>query len=190
MEQVDRAQSQGKPFFISVTPVMPHWGTCDGPSPPNGYSPNDPFWEFKPYVDPATGKTFTMPISPCPTKRHAHAFDGQTNPHIPQVWNKTIAGPRPVWMQVQFEGSELLAQYEADREDIGWRNRSAALLDLDDLIGDLLSGLETRGVLDNTIFFFTRCAVSRHVCCVSCVICVCCVVSCVCVLCALRCALF
>ena len=86
------AQAQGwnLPFFIHTTPVMPlspHWGTCVGPLPPDGYGPNDPHWEYNDLTDPATGRVAHLPISPCTShNKHAHDFDGQENPHIAS-WN-------------------------------------------------------------------------------------------------------
>jgi N-acetylglucosamine-6-sulfatase len=44
---------------------------------------------------------------------------------------------------------------QAEREDLGWRNRSAAVVDLDDLIGAVFAGLEELGVIDETIAFFS-----------------------------------
>lgn len=48
LKQVDRAAKGGKPFFVSVTPVMPHWGTCYGPfEKPSDYGPLDPWHEMQ-----------------------------------------------------------------------------------------------------------------------------------------------
>ena len=41
-----KAVGSKRPFFISVTPVMPHWGTCYGPGPASVYPPYDPHWEW------------------------------------------------------------------------------------------------------------------------------------------------
>ena len=40
-----------------------------------------------------------MPISPCPSVKNALKFVGQRNPHVDQIWNKSITGPTPQWMQ-------------------------------------------------------------------------------------------
>ena len=48
-----------------------------------------------------------------------------------------------------------LTAYEARRQDMGFRNRSASLLDLDDMIGVLLKGIDDLGVADNTFVIFT-----------------------------------
>jgi arylsulfatase A-like enzyme len=155
LREADKAVAKGKPFFISVTPVMPHWGTCYGPGPAAHYSPDDPHWEML-LVDPDTGKVHPMPTSPCPTVKNAQKFAGRTNPHVPGVWNVSILGPRPKFMAEAFEKPGLLTAWQEGREDIGWRNRSAALMDLDDMVGGIMDGLEERGLLNETIVFFTR----------------------------------
>eukprot|EP00051_Salpingoeca_urceolata_P029152 m.489072 g.489072 ORF g.489072 m.489072 type:complete len:680 (+) comp26352_c0_seq1:136-2175(+) len=153
LELVDRAGNQSKPFFISVTPVMPHWGTCIGPG-NQDYAPTDPHWEWD-LVDPTTGRHYSMPTSPCPTVRHAQKFAGHTNPHISGKWNTSVKGIIPKFMSHAFEHPGALTAFQAQREDIGFRNRSAALLDLDHMLDVILTGLEQRGLLDTTYIFFT-----------------------------------
>lgn len=155
LKQVEIAIARKKPFFISVTPVMPHWGSCYGPDiPDSAYSIQDPHWEFH-LTDPETGKKHPLPISPCPTDRHKQAFAGRTNPHIKKVWNVSITGPRPDFMRSAFEQPGQFTDFIEEREDFGWRNRSAALMDLDDLIGDIMDGLERLNVLNETYVIFT-----------------------------------
>ena len=155
LESAARALALGKPFFIHTTPVMPHWGTCDGPKfpPGEGYAPDDPHWEFD--LTDATGKRWAMPISPCPTKRHAHSFDGQRNTHVPGLWNVSITGARPLHMRQTVELPGRLTDFQVEREDMGWRNRSCALRDLDDLLGVIINGFESLGVLQDTFVLFT-----------------------------------
>ena len=45
--------------------------------------------------------------------------------------------------------------YERARQDIGFRNRTASAVDLDDMIGVLLDGLDELGVADSTFVVFT-----------------------------------
>jgi len=127
---------------------MPHWGTCYGPGPASVYPPYDPHWEW------ALPSGLSMPISPCPTNRNRHKFDNQTNPRIPGVWNVSITGPRPEWHRsVDVPGH--LTEEQAYREDIGWQNRSAAIVDLDEMIGIIVNGIQALRVMDNTIMIFT-----------------------------------
>ena len=44
-----------------------------------------------------------------------------------------------------------LTEFQAWREDIGWQNRSASLIDLDEMIGAIVAGIEELGVLNNTV---------------------------------------
>ena len=158
LEQATIAVQKKKPFFIHTTPVMPHWGTCIGPQPPKpGYAPDDPHWEITPggdpttgsLVDPRTGSSMVIPISPCPSHKNAHVFDGQKNQHIAS-WNTTASGALP-----EFMASQQLDTFQEAREDLGFRNRSAAVVDLDDLIGAVFDGFEKLGVLENTFVFFS-----------------------------------
>ena len=149
VKQAHIAKNRSKPFFIHTTPVMPHWGTCIGPQPPApGYGPDDPHWEFT-LVNPVTGRVTPRPISPCPSHAHAHDFDGQTNPHI-HSWNVTASGVIPYFMS-----NLAVDSWDVVREDLGWRNRSAAVVDLDDLIAHVFAGLEELDLLDNTFAFFS-----------------------------------
>jgi hypothetical protein len=60
--------------------------------------------------------------------KHRHDFDGQSNKHIAS-WNVSASGRLPDPMQ-----NKVLDSWDEFREDIGWQNRSAACVDLDDLI--------------------------------------------------------
>jgi arylsulfatase A-like enzyme len=157
VEHATKAVAANRPFFISVTPVMPHWGTCYGPGPGSVYPEYDPHWEFNLAAkNLSCGDTCAMPISPCPTDRNRHKFDGQTNPHIKGVWNVSIKGNRPVFMKKLESTSGHLTPFQEWREDIGWQNRSASLIDLDEMIGAIIEGVDALGVLNETVIFFTR----------------------------------
>lgn len=155
IQQARKAVEAGKPFFIHVTPVMPHWGTCYGPGIPESAYPNyDPHFEWK-LTDPRTGESYSLPISPCPSDRHRHHFDNQSNPRIDGVWNVSITGPRPSFMREAFESKNKVDMFTAHREDLGWRNRSASLLDLDHMLSEIVQGLEELEVINNTFIFFS-----------------------------------
>ena len=156
VDHAAKAVAANRPFFISVTPVMPHWGTCYGPGPDSVYPAYDPHFEFNlAQANLSCGDTCAMPISPCPTVRNRHKFDGQTNPHIEGVWNVSIKGNRPQAMRKIEQASGHLTPFQEWRQDIGWQNRSASLIDLDEMIGGIVEGIEKLGVLNDTIFFFT-----------------------------------
>merc|ERR1712070_137226 len=120
--------------------------------PDSVYGPLDPWWEMVGVPD-GTGTTQPVAISPCPTDRHRHAFDDQSNPHIDGVWNVSIHGLRPQAMADKEQYG--LSDFQSWREDLGWQSRSASLLDLDDMIGEIIDGLEKLEVLDNTYVFFS-----------------------------------
>ena len=91
-----------------------------------------------------------------------HDFTGQKMPRVPS-WNATQTGtvPSAIADMVSFNASTAASgsaccadEWLSERQDFGWRNRSAACVDLDDLIGAVFDGFEKRGVLDNTFVFF------------------------------------
>ena len=51
--------------------------------------------------------------------------------------------------------NKRLDAWDEYREDIGWQNRSAACVDLDDLIDAVFDGFESMGVLNNTYVIFS-----------------------------------
>eukprot|EP00730_Choanoeca_flexa_P003259 TRINITY_DN11343_c0_g2_i4.p1 TRINITY_DN11343_c0_g2~~TRINITY_DN11343_c0_g2_i4.p1 ORF type:complete len:385 (+),score=69.95 TRINITY_DN11343_c0_g2_i4:88-1242(+) len=169
LDQVDKAIAEDRPFFVHTTPLMMHWGTCQGPQPADKYAFDDPHWEFQ-LTDPE-GKLFRAPISACPSDERKHQFDGVTNPHVPS-YNTSATGDVPDWIQrlapgplTSYEGEDEVEKIPrrriddcisvslADagyRQDIGYRNRSVAAVDLDDFMKVIFEGLEQRGVLNNT----------------------------------------
>ena len=159
LQGVAEAAARAAPFYIQINPVMVHWGTCYGPT---AYAPTDPHWEWAapcPAGDPGCCPSTpvagnpghcAVPISPCPSLATAHMFDGLRNPHVPS-YNATESGPVPTFMQ-HFKP---LTPWEAAREDLGFRNRTASAVDLDRMLGVVLDGLEAAGVADNTFVIFT-----------------------------------
>jgi hypothetical protein len=151
--QMQKAVADGLPFFVHLTPLMVHEGTCFGPhKDPMQYSRLDTYWERNLTAwgcDPAAKGDCSYTVSPCPTEKNAHAFDGVTAPHVPS-WNATASGPLPGAMDLA-----PVDAFVANRMDIGFRNRSVALLDLDDLIGVVLDGIEALGVMNSTYIIFT-----------------------------------
>lgn len=135
--QMKAAAKVGRPFFVSVTATMVHYGTCYGPCPGGGascYAYADPHWENDltafGCTNPGVNSGCKMPISPCPSVKHEHDFNNLTNPHVPS-WNESESGDESSWMLSKTP----LTSYEERRENIGFRNRTAACVDLDDMIG-------------------------------------------------------
>jgi hypothetical protein len=68
VEQARTALDAGLPFFVHVTPVLPHWTTCWGPF--------DSLDQYA-YDDPHREMEELWPISPCATPRHQKQFAGE-----------------------------------------------------------------------------------------------------------------
>jgi N-acetylglucosamine-6-sulfatase len=151
------ALAEGRPFYIQVNPVMVHWGTCYGPCPGGAcYAENDPHWEWTLPATPEecsparNGQPCALPIDPCPTRRHANAFNSLTNPHTLN-WNESAVGGVPAFVRQLLP----LTEFESRRQNMGFRNRTASAADLDDMLGVILAALDAAGVADNTYFIFT-----------------------------------
>jgi hypothetical protein len=122
---------------------------CYGPL-PKGVENNitDPFWEkdlTQWGCNNKQNRPCSLSISPCPSLKNAHAFDGRMNPHTP-AYNVSASGPLPTAMS----GLSDTSVWTSTRQDVGFRNRSAALLDLDSLLGVVLDGIQALDVANNT----------------------------------------
>jgi hypothetical protein len=105
------------------------------------------------YDDPHREFAELWPISPCATPRHQQQFAGMTNPHLPS-WNRQESGAVPTAMSSScanksspacfFHNPRILNALDAAHEDTGWRNRSAGVVDLDDMIGEIFQGSRGR----------------------------------------------
>ena len=158
LAQMSAAVAAGQPFFTMVNPTMVHYGTCYGPFLNfSEYTAQDPFWE----IDLALGNGCTnasanqgcsIEVSPCPSLRHAHSdgVDGLVNPHVPS-WDAAASGGVPDGM-AHPPGTA----FEHERQDVGFRNRTASARDLDDMLGVLLDGLAALGVSNSTLVIFAR----------------------------------
>ena len=156
VQQMQRAVADGLPFFVHLTPLMVHSGVCYGPfARDSDWPPEDPYHEANLTrwgCDGSPARPCDFEVSPCVSAKHRHAFDGQANPHLPS-YNASAAGPLPDPMGPPTLGP--ISEWVSERQDVGFRNRSASLLDLDALIGVVLDGLDALGVADETFFIFT-----------------------------------
>jgi len=154
--QMGVAKAAGLPFFVHLTPLMAHYGVCYGPQREAAYADDDPYWEKDLTAwgcshKPGTIRPCSFTVSPCPTLRHKHAFDGFANPHTP-AFNETVgSGAVPGAMRAL----DVISPFESSRMNVGFRNRSSSLKDLDDLIGVVLDGIEALGEAANTYVFFS-----------------------------------
>mmetsp|Transcript_35537 Transcript_35537/g.58889 ORF Transcript_35537/g.58889 Transcript_35537/m.58889 type:complete len:434 (+) Transcript_35537:2-1303(+) len=161
VEQAAKAVAAGKPFFIHTTPVMVHGGTCAGPQPQGDYDYWDPYWEHHnpdptPVGPEGEPKGTMLTGSPCPTRKHAWNFNGLTNPHVPS-WGVFQNGTVPdnIAEAGDPDTKGCCDEWEAGRQDMVYRNRTAAVVDLDDMLSTIFNGLEGLRVLESTYIFFS-----------------------------------
>lgn len=151
--QIKAAKNKNKPFYLHLTPTMVHYGTCDGPHDHEGkYALDDPYWEkqLEQFGCDRT-KEFhcRLTASPCVSHRNRGRDTDLKNPHVPS-YNVSTGGDLPEEMQLG-----PLTHYISKRQDIGFRNRTGSIRDLDDMIGAVLKAVKDAGEEDNTYFIFT-----------------------------------
>jgi hypothetical protein len=154
VERMREAGAEGRPFFLHLAPTMAHFGTCDGPHLDlNLYADTDPFWELDLALrhgcsNASANQGCRLAMSPCATARNAAAAGGRSNPHT-AAWNVTASGTLPLEM-----ARPPLTAFEAQRQSMGFRNRTASLVDLDDMLGVVLDGVSALGLEGSTVVFF------------------------------------
>lgn len=155
VERMRAAQAEGRPFFLHLAPTMAHFGTCDGPHLDlNLYSDSDPFWELDLALrhgcpNASANQGCHLAMSPCVSARNEGAAGGRSNPHTP-AWNVSASGLLPLEM-----ARPPLTEFEAARQNFGYRNRTGSLVDLDDMLGVVLDGVASLGLEGSTIVIFT-----------------------------------
>ena len=126
IEQVQLAKSRKEPFFLHLTPLTVHMGTCYGPQPLEGYADEDPFRERLFTRDPDTGFPVRLAISPCPTVKNAHNPEIMKlqNPHVPsydKFANVPAGSAVPTWVKNGGNWGPCCSPWQSDRQDIGFR---------------------------------------------------------------------
>ena len=126
IEQVQLAKSRKEPFFLHLTPLTVHAGTCYGPQPLEGYADEDPFRESLFKRDPDTGFPVRLAISPCPTVKNAHNPEIMKlqNPHVPsydKFANVPAGSAVPTWVKNGGNWGPCCSPWQSDRQDIGFR---------------------------------------------------------------------
>ena len=155
VERMRAARAEARPFFLHLAPTMAHFGTCDGPHLDLAlYADTDPFWELDLALrhgctNASSNQGCRLAMSPCVSARTAGAAGARANPRT-AAWNASASGELPLEM-----ARPPLTAFEAQREDVGYRNRTAALADLDDVLGVALDGIAALGLEDSTLVVFT-----------------------------------
>jgi N-acetylglucosamine-6-sulfatase len=132
-EFIDQAVDRGGPFFLEVMPVAPH---------AESHSHKLSRWDYFIRSDPQDAidkpEKLAMVYSLMPPSLGQPSFD-------------YVAPSQPNFIR------NRPALSETDVEDIVsfYRDRMAAMLAVDDLVGDVVARLSDRGVLDNTVIIFT-----------------------------------
>ncbi len=90
-------------------------------------------------------------IPPFAAPRHENEFAGVTAPRVPS-FNEDAVNDKPIWLRDAFP---LLDANGIGIVDEYYRKRLQSMLAVEELIGNLITTLETLGALENTYIFFT-----------------------------------
>ena len=152
------AASEGRPFFLHLNPTMMHFGTCNGPHLDLSlYAPEDPFWELDLALrngcpNATANQNCNLAMSPCTTARNSGAGRRAGSNPRGAAWNASAAGGARLPPEMARPGLTL---FEAEREDVGYRNRTGSAVDLDDMLGEVLDGVEALGLRGSTYVVVT-----------------------------------
>jgi N-acetylglucosamine-6-sulfatase len=120
------AAAGGKPFFLFVTYLAPHWG---GP-----VEAGDPGWLQTPVAAP----------------RHQGLFGGEVLPASP-AFNEADLSDKPLSMQRR----QLLTTGQISDLQLAYRQRLQALQAVDEGVARIIGALQAAGVLQNTLVLYT-----------------------------------
>lgn len=130
------------PQFVYIAPTAPH--TEVGEDRPG----------FATY-----GSTFSWTVRPAP--RHERYMDGdESNGEVPAIndqlpnYNESDAtySSKPGWMKEGVPSMTITQRAGAARQ---YKQRMAAMLAIDEMVGAVVDALAARGMLDNTLLLFT-----------------------------------
>jgi arylsulfatase A-like enzyme len=119
------AVAGGKPFFLFVTYLAPHWADSTETG----------------------GSTLSAPI---PAPRHLGRFAGEKLPASP-AFNEADMSDKPTNMQRR----PLLTGLQISQLQAAYRNRLESLLAVDEGVAAIVNALQSAGVLQNTLVIYT-----------------------------------
>ena len=128
-----------RPFFLGIAPVAPHSNVDAMPLP-------DDDEDNVTFPDPDQMPSITPPI---PAERHAHLFPDAMVPRTSNFNPDTPSGASWVRQQPKQNVENVAAN------DHFYRSRLRALQAVDELVAQVVSQLESAGILDNTYIFYT-----------------------------------
>lgn len=123
---IREAAPEGRPFFLSFTPLAPHVAAPEGAA--------------------AVGDDFPLPVAPA---RYANRFDGVPLPRGP-AYNEQDVADKPSQMRLpplSPETERYLEQW--------WRAELGALAAVDDAVASIVGALSETDQLDRTVLIFT-----------------------------------
>ena len=130
---LDDAAKSGRPWFMMVAPLSPHvelLGTNNQAKPNVSYGPG--------ILNP-----------PVPQPKYANAFPGAKVPRTPNFNPSFPSGGGWIRNLPQQDDANV-----ASNDDL-YRNRLQVLAGVDDMIGNFVSALEDKGILDNTYIVYS-----------------------------------
>lgn len=153
--------NRAKPFFLLVTPVSPHVEVVDLLA---GLRSVDPLLAFHSQVRPparyaylSDGLADNGEITDLPAKPNFNESDMQDKPScagpvlLPEItYNRAPFCPGS-WPDLDSNPSEEHVVKVHDQ----WRTMGAALIAVDDLLGEVIDALAATGTLDRTVVIFT-----------------------------------
>ncbi|MDP8964098.1 MAG: sulfatase [Cyanobacteriota bacterium] len=118
-----------KPFFLVITPLAPHFEANQGRYPMN----------------------FGVQNTIRPAPRHKGSASNILLPR-PYSFNEQDVSDKPVWLKNNIRG---LSPENINNLQTIYRDKLESMRAVDDLVGSVVSALETNQELDNTAIFFT-----------------------------------
>jgi arylsulfatase A-like enzyme len=139
-----RAPSYGRPFFLHIAPIVFNRERFPGPSTYN-VCPDDP-------TSPFTGTYWGIAQRP-PSRYLDTIFGNTTDFALPQPpsFNEADMSDKPNWAQA----NPLLTDYEIGCLQKRYWRKLEAIRAVDDMVGQLMSALQSTGAIGNTVVMLT-----------------------------------
>jgi N-acetylglucosamine-6-sulfatase len=141
---IRQAPSFGKPLFAVVSPIVFNRERYPGPTTYNVCP--DP-------SDPVFGGSYWGVAQKPPARFRDTIFGNVTDFPLPQPpsFNEADMSDKPAWAQQ----NPLLGEFEIDCLQKRYWRKLEALRGIDDLVGSVMTALESTGALNNTVVMFT-----------------------------------
>lgn len=142
-QELARAPTAYKPFFMYIAPVVPHDETFFD----EGCLLGDSCFLIR-----QEGPICACTIPPTPMDRHANLFSDKKVPRTPDYNPEGGALTKgPAWLQNML----LLNQTQLERIDWTYQQRLRSLQGVDEMVSDMVTQLSRQKMLDNTYIIYT-----------------------------------